>query len=107
MNTGNTFEGQAPRNQSAMTKAAMEFLENWFQENVNADYKYGGGIVALMLADKCREDAASLGIDLDSPVPELEKLIYTRMRTPKTAELLDVWATMRTKVRPLHPSFDL
>jgi hypothetical protein len=89
-----------------MTKAVMEFLENWIPQNVTATSKYGGAIMALTLADKCREAAEGLGIDLDSQVFELEELIYARMKTPNTAELLDVWATMRTKVRPLHPSFN-
>jgi hypothetical protein len=60
----------------------IKFVEKWIDANVTSTSKGGGSIVALDLADKCREAAAAESIALDGielRYGSLEKIIYEAM----------------------------
>ena len=60
----------------------MDFLEGWIQRNVTDGDRHGDSIRAVVLADRCRADAAALGIKRDDMEPEggsVESIIYEAM----------------------------
>jgi hypothetical protein len=89
-----------------MSGRGIDFLENWIQQNVTEADK-GGDAIGVVLADKCREDAAAQGITVDDMEPEfgtVKKIIYETMHNDMDAELefWKAWAAMRDKPERLH-----
>jgi hypothetical protein len=65
-----------------MSARGIEFLENWIQENVTAADRRGDSMRAMVLADRCRADAAAHGFAIDNVELEcgsVERFIYEAM----------------------------
>ena len=65
-----------------MSGRGIEFLEEWIQTNVTQADRGGDSIRAMVLADKCRADAATQGLkrdDMESEWGGVETIIYEAM----------------------------
>lgn len=88
-----------------MSREIAEFLHRWMQGNITETDRGGNSIRALVLADRYRDAAVDEGLSIDDE-PEfgsVESIIYTRMQSPKSAEIVffKVWASM-PKAPRLH-----
>jgi hypothetical protein len=88
-----------------MNRDGIAFLHRWLQQNLTDADRGGNSIRAMVLADKCRHAAAAEGLSIDDEPKwgSIESMIYSRMQSPKSAEIIfpKVWATM-PKAPRLH-----
>jgi hypothetical protein len=73
-----------------MSGRGIDFLENWIQQNVTEADRKGRKERAKVLAGKCIEEAAAIGITIEDMEPEwgsVETIIYEAMQDVLGAEL--------------------
>lgn len=68
-----------------MAKAGKEFIERWIDEHVGYAEHGANSIVALDLADKCREAATAKGItiEIEPHFGTLDEIIFEALQRPK------------------------
>lgn len=82
-----------------MSRQGTEFLHSWIQQHLT-DADRGGGTRAMVLADKCRDEAASQGLSVgDEPEwKSLESIIYSKMHPsrPEVQRSKKIWRALRS-----------